>query len=260
MKRNKALADDVLRAVEAGEFEPFYQPIVDARTGRTVALEALARWRHPDKGVLLPGTFLSVATDLSVARDIDRLIFERALAECQDAFGGWALPPSLSFNVSEDRLSHDTMDTIRRQVAGYAGQVSFELLETIFLEEQDDDFLCRLDELRAHGIAVEVDDFGSGRASVVALQRINPDRLKIDRRLVALVASGSGGLRLLRSIIEIGQALEMGVTAEGVETREQADILAGLGCDRLQGYYFARPMAFADLVHFLEEPGQRRQG
>lgn len=260
VKRNKALADDVLRAVEAGEFEPFYQPIVDARTGRTVALEALARWRHPDKGVLLPGTFLSVATDLSVARDIDRLIFERALAECQDAFGGWALPPSLSFNVSEDRLSHDTMDTIRRQVAGYAGQVSFELLETIFLEEQDDDFLCRLDELRAHGIAVEVDDFGSGRASVVALQRINPDRLKIDRRLVALVASGSGGLRLLRSIIEIGQALEMGVTAEGVETREQADILAGLGCDRLQGYYFARPMAFADLVHFLEEPGQRRQG
>jgi len=260
VKRNKALADDVLRAIEAAEFEPFYQPIVDAVTGRTVAIEALARWRHPSKGIQLPGTFLPVATDLNLAGEIDRQIFERAIGECQAAFGRWVQPPSLSFNVSEDRINHDTMDTIRRQVSAYSGQISFELLETIFLEEQDDEFLERLDQLRALGIAIDVDDFGSGRASVVALQRINPDRLKIDRRLVALVSAGSGGLRLLRSIIEIGHALELGVTAEGVETREQADILANLGCDRLQGFYFARPMAFADLVRFLEEPGQRRQG
>lgn len=259
VQRNKALADDVLRALDAGEFEPFYQPIVDARTGLTVAIETLARWRHPSKGVLLPGTFLPIATDLNVAADLDRQVFERAIAECQQAFGRWSRPPSLSFNVSEDRINPGTMETIRRQVAGYSGQVSFELLETIFLEEQDDDFLERLDQLRKLGIAIEVDDFGSGRASVVALQRINPDRLKIDRRLAALVGSGSSGLRLLRSIIEIGHALELGVTAEGVETREQADILAGLGCDRLQGFYFARPMAFAELVRFLEEPGQRRQ-
>ena len=107
---------------------------------------------------------------------------------------------------------------------------------------------------------IEVDEFGSGRASVVALQRINPDRLKIDRRLVSLVAEGSGGLRLLRSIIEIGQALELGVTAEGVETHEQAEILTRLGCDRLQGYYFARPMAFSDLLKFLETPDSLLRG
>jgi len=260
VQRNKALADDVLRAIEKAEFEPFYQPIVEARTGRTVAVEALARWRHPEKGILLPDTFLSVATDLNVAGDIDRLIFERAIGACQQAFGNWPQPPSLSFNVSEDRINHDTMDSIRQQVEAYSGHVSFELLETIFLEEQDDDFLRRLGQLRALGIGIEVDDFGSGRASVVALQRINPDRLKIDRRLVALVAGGSGGLRLLRSIIEIGQALDMGVTAEGVETREQADILANLGCDRLQGFHYSRPMAFEDLVRFLEGRGQRRQG
>nr|WP_282449515.1 EAL domain-containing protein [Roseibium sp. CAU 1639] len=259
VQRNKALADDVLRALEAGEFEPFYQPIVDAKSGLTVAIETLARWRHPSKGIQLPGTFLPIATDLNVAADLDRQVFERAIAECQQAFGRWSRPPSLSFNVSEDRINPGTMETIRRQVAGYSGQVSFELLETIFLEEQDDDFLERLGQLRKLGIAIEVDDFGRGRASVVALQRINPDRLKIDRRLSALVGSGSSGLRLLRSIIEIGHALELGVTAEGVETREQADILAGLGCDRLQGFYFARPMAFTDLMRFLEEPGQRRQ-
>jgi len=259
VQRNKALADDVLRALEASEFEPFYQPIVDARTGLAVAVETLARWRHPTKGIQLPGTFLPIATDLNVAADLDRQVFERAIADCQQAFGHWSRPPSLSFNVSEDRINPGMMETIQRQVAGYSGQVSFELLETIFLEEQDDEFLERLELLRKFGIAIEVDDFGSGRASVVALQRINPDRLKIDRRLAALVGSGSGGLRLLRSIIEIGHALELGVTAEGVETREQADILAGLGCDRLQGFYFAKPMAFADLVWFLEEPGQKRQ-
>ncbi|MHA7776828.1 sensor domain-containing protein [Roseibium sp. M-1] len=249
--RSKALADDLLRAVEAEEFEPFYQPQVDAKTGQVVGIEALARWRHPEKGILLPGTFLSVATDLNIAGDIDRLIFERAIGECQQAFGKWSRPPSLSFNVSEERINRNSMDAIRRQVEAYSGQVSFELLETIFLEEQDDKFLKQLDQLRALGIGIEVDDFGSGRASVVALQRINPDRLKIDRRLASLVTGGSGGLRLLRSIIEIGHALELGVTAEGVETREQADILASLGCDRLQGYFFARPMAFEDLVWFL---------
>ncbi|WP_422377864.1 EAL domain-containing protein [Roseibium sp.] len=257
-QRTKALADDVLRGIEAVEFEPYFQPQMDAATGEVVALEALARWRHPEYGILAPGAFLSIATDLNVAGDIDRLIFEQAIAACQSAFGSDARPPSLSFNVSEGRINHHDFDAIQRQVQAYAGQVSFELLETIFLEEQDDASLCRLDRLRELGIAIEVDDFGSGRASVVALQRINPDRLKIDRRLVALVDKGSGGLRLLRSLIEIGHALEIGVTAEGVETRDQADILAGLGCDRLQGYHFARPMAFADLVAFLRKSEDAR--
>jgi len=253
VKRTKALADDVLRAIEEAEFEPFYQPQVAAKTGEVVGLEALARWRHPQKGILTPMSFLDVATDLKVAGDIDRLIFEQAISACQQSFGDLPQPPSLSFNVSESRINHNDIGAIRRQVQAYAGEVRFELLETIFLEEQDDDFLGRLDQLRDLGIAIEVDDFGSGRASVVALQRINPDRLKIDRRLVALVSKGSGGLRLLRSIIEIGQALEMGVTAEGVETAEQAEILANLGCDRLQGYYFAKPMSHQDLVAFLDQ-------
>lgn len=252
LQHTKEVADDLLVAIENSDFEPFYQPQIDAGTGQIVGIEALARWRHPHKGTLPPAVFLPVATDLNVAADIDRIIFEKAIAECERAFGAMSQPLSLSFNVSENRVNHGEFDAIREQVRNYSGQISFELLETIFLEEQDDEFLFRLNQLRDLGIGVEVDDFGSGRASVVALQRINPDRLKIDRRLASLVAEGSGGLRLLRSIIEIGHALEMGVTAEGVETREQAEILAKLGCDRLQGYYFAKPMAFPDLLRFIE--------
>ncbi len=258
VRNNKALADDMLRAIENEEFVPFYQPQVDARTGRIVGMEALARWQHPARGILQPGAFLQVATDLNVAAQIDRMIFEKAITECQGVFGPQPDPPSLSFNVSANRVSEEEYAAIGQHVRAYSGKVGFELLETIFLEEEDDAFLFELDRLRELGISIEVDDFGSGRASVVALQRIGPDRLKIDRRLVAPVTETGRGLHLVRSIVEIGLALEMGVTAEGVETREQAEILARLGCDRLQGYYIARPMAFQDLVSFLDAQSGRK--
>lgn len=248
----KALADDVLRAIDRKEFVPYYQPQVDANTGEIVGMEAVARWQHPTKGVLAPDAFLAMATDLSVAADIDRMIFETAIVECEAYFGQLKTQPSLSFNVSAKRVDETEVETIKKYVQSYSGQVAFELLETIFLEEEDTAFLFQLDRLRDLGIDIEVDDFGSGRASVVALQRIGPDRVKIDRRLVAPVTASASGLRLTRSIVEIGIALGIGVTAEGVETREQADILADLGCDRLQGYYFARPMAFPELLQFFE--------
>ncbi|WP_420414373.1 EAL domain-containing protein [Roseibium sp.] len=251
VRNAKTLADDILRAVEQGEFVPYYQPQVDSKTGQIVGVEVLTRWLHPEKGIVAPSEFLTFAADLSVAGDIDRQVFERALYEARRLPAAASDIITLSFNVSEDRVNLADIDELGHMVQAYPGQVSFELLETIFLEEQDDTFLRRLDQLRDLGISIEVDDFGSGHASVVALQRINPDRLKIDRRLAGLVTAGSGGLRLLRSIIEIAQALELGVTAEGIETKEQAEILAKLGCDRLQGYYFAEPMPFSELTTFL---------
>lgn len=252
VRRVKELADDILRGIEGREFIPFYQPQTDAKTGEVVGLEALARWNHPDRGILAPDQFLDVATDLNVAADIDAMIFERAMEECTEAFGSTECPLSLSFNVSARRVSENDFDAVRERVNAYSGQVCFELLETIFLEEEDDGFLLNLDRLRDLGICIEVDDFGSGRASVVALQRIAPHRLKIDRRLVPPVTENKSGWRLLRSIVDIGHAMEIGVTAEGVETQEQAQILADLGCDRLQGYFIAKPMAFNDLLQFLD--------
>lgn len=251
LRQNKALADDILRGLDAGEFVPFYQPQVDANSGEVLGLEALARWNHPQMGILTPNRFLQIATDLNVAAEIDRMIFETAIDECSGAFQAMKQPPTLSFNVSARRVSDDNVTDIQDRVSKYPGQVCFELLETIFLEEEGDDFLIQLDRLRELGIGLEVDDFGSGRASVVALQRIAPDRLKIDRRLVSPIPNCTKSVRLLRSIVEIGLALEMGVTAEGVETREQANILAEFGCDRLQGYLFAKPMGFGDLQRFL---------
>ncbi len=252
LTQNKILADDIRRAIEFEEFVPFYHIQVDAKTGDLVGMEALARWQHPERGLLTPDKFLPIAEDLNVVADIDRMIFEQGVAECQSAIGNWPEPPTLSFNVSQNRVNGNEFEVIRRLAETYSGRICFELLETIFLEEETTEFLFQLDRLRDIGIGIEVDDFGSGRASVVALQRIGPERLKIDRRLVEQVAESESGLRLIRSIVEIGLALEMGITAEGVETAEQAEILGRLGCDRLQGFMYAKPMPINDLLTFLE--------
>ncbi|WP_299934465.1 EAL domain-containing protein [uncultured Pelagimonas sp.] len=246
---NKLLADDILRAIEQAEFIPYYQPQVDACSGALVGLEVLARWQHPSNGTLSPNSFLSVASDLQAIAKIDKMVFEKAILECSSLFRGLPSCPSLSFNASTNRIGDGHIEQLRRYVDLYPGQIAFELLETTFLEEQDDGFMRDLNELRDIGIEIEVDDFGSGRASVIALQKVNPDRLKIDRRIVAATQEGESGLRLLQSIVEIGHTLEIGVTAEGVETAQQVKDLAALGCDRLQGYFIGKPVPFSDLTN-----------
>ena len=252
IRLHKALADDVQRAIELREFIPFFQPQVDAATHAVVGIEVLARWDRPTKGIQAPAAFLDVATDLNVVAEIDKMVFETAIKDCATAFAGMTHVPSISFNVSASRVNNYHVSGIQHHIQTYPGRVSFELLETIFMEEEETEFFAKLDQFRDLGIDIEVDDFGSGRASVVALQRIHPDRVKIDRRLVAPIDKSDGALRLLRSIVEIGHALEMGVTAEGVETPQQAELLAEIGCDRLQGYYFSKPLAFLDLLAFME--------
>ncbi len=251
LRHDKQIADEILDGIEQREFIPYFQPQVDARTHVVVGIEVLARWDHPARGILAPDAFLSVATDLDVVADIDKMVFESAITACTTAFAGMADVPSLSFNVSASRVNTFRASEFQQHIRGYPGRVAFELLETIFLEEEETEFFWMLDQLRSFGIDIEIDDFGSGRASVVALQRINPDRIKIDRRLVAPITISEGGLQLLRSIVEIGHAMEMGVTAEGVETPEQAELLAELGVDRLQGYYFSKPIDFNALQKFL---------
>ncbi|MDW3224731.1 MAG: EAL domain-containing protein [Paracoccaceae bacterium] len=251
MRHTKALADDIMRALEEAEFLPYYQPQIDTRTGQVVGVEALARWLHPLDGILTPDRFLSVASDLNVVADIDQMIFEKAIAECEQAFSGLAVLPSLSFNVSAKRIQFEEIQRIRKIAAAYSGEVSFELLETIFLEEESEAFLMQLDLLRDMGIKLEVDDFGSGRASIVALQRIDPDRLKIDQRLIMPIKRGNSAARLVRSIIEIGNALNIEIIAEGVETIEQVRVLTDLGAERLQGYYFSRPLDLPGLCAYL---------
>lgn len=247
MQRSKLLADDIFRALEHDEFEPFYQTQVDALSHEIVGIEVLARWRHPERGVLAPGDFLEVASEIQADGKIDKMIFEKAVAECRAAFSDWDVVPDLAFNVSLQRLVDDALP-VDISAADYPGRLIFELVETVFFEEERGTFVQRISELRDLGIGFEVDDFGSGRASIVGLKRIGPERLKIDRRLIQPITESDNAGKLVRSIIDIGRALDIGVTAEGVETEAHAAMLKEMGCRRLQGFHFSKPSALSDVL------------
>ncbi len=253
----KALADDILRGLDADEFEPFFQPQVDARSGTLVGLEVLVRWNHPRRGVLTPNDFLSTVEDLGQLGEVDQRMFRKAfdfMAGSQ--FKGPA--PGVSFNVSYTSLMNDALLSFAKEAGAAPFPVALELLETIYLEEEADALLLRLDALRDAGVSIEVDDFGSGRASIVALQQIAPERMKIDGRLISPILASAASRGLVSSIVNIGHTLGIGVTAEGVETEKHAEILRDVGCDRLQGFFFSKPVPFSDIEATYCKPASVR--
>ena len=247
MVRTKSMSDDFLRALEALEIVPFYQVQVDAVSGFPVGLEVLARWKHPEKGYIGPEQFLPIAEHLEVVDKLDRVIFDKAFEECSRVFASGSAP-SLSFNVSHKRLVSSHILDAARRAESYPGLVAFELLESILLDDADQATALQLDALRDAGISIELDDFGSGHASIIGLDQIAPDRLKIDRRLITHICNSKRSATMVKSIIEMGHAMDIRVTAEGVETAEHAALLASMGCDRFQGYLFGKPSTLSKVL------------
>jgi diguanylate cyclase (GGDEF)-like protein len=256
----KRVADDILSALERREFVPFYQPQFDAETLDITGVEALVRWRHPERGLLAPDSFLATAEELSVMATIDRMVLETALRD----FARWrALKlgvPRLSVNVSSRRLHDEDLIAGLRDLAIEPGTVAFELVESIYLDESDDEIVgWNIDRIKELGIEIEIDDFGTGYASIVSLMRLKPARLKIDRQLVMPILHSPAQRQLLASIIDIGRSLGIETVAEGVETDGHVALLARLGVDALQGFALARPMDAAALEDFVAGAAWRVQ-
>lgn len=256
----KTLSDDLALGLGRDEFVPVYQPQIDARTGEVRGVEALARWRHPTRGLLSPAVFLPIADRLRRTGEIDRAIQNQAIQDLRawDALG--LEIPSVSLNVSASRLRDCDLADILREAPDMRGRIKVELLETIFTDRLDDDLKHALDQLHEAEVAVEIDDFGTGHASLLSLLTLRPSRLKIARELIAPLPDSTVHAKLVRSICGIAHSLDIGVTAEGVETAEQRDVLAALECDLFQGYYFARPMPAEALIEFMAERNWRRAG
>ncbi len=240
----KSLGDDIQRALENEEFVPYFQPQFDAATGDVVAYEVLARWDHPSRGVLLPDAFLDAASEFQVDEQIDAMIFKSAMRDCARLLGDTATPPEIAFNVSLARVMSDAL-LMDIDACAYPGCLAFELIETTFFDGKSDATLARLKLLKSLGVQLEVDDFGSGSASIVGLRHVNPARVKIDHRLVDSVETSHSARKLVQSIIDIGRTLDLGITGEGVETQDQEHILRDIGCDRLQGFYLGKPRPLA---------------
>lgn len=250
---SKHVGDEILLGLERNEFVAYYQPQVDARTREISGLEALVRWEHPGRGLLSPDKFLTIADEMGVLGAIDRVILEQTL----DNFDRWRAAglniPRASVNVSAKRLRDANLIKSLKRLAILPGTISFELLESIYLDEADDLVAWNIDQIRELGINIEIDDFGTGHTSILSLLKLKPDRLKIDRQLVGPIIGSDAQKHLLRTVVEIGHSLGIKVIAEGVETLEHAAIAQSLGCDELQGYAFSKPMSGQDFAVFAAE-------
>ncbi len=240
------LETDLRRAIRQEELRPFYQPIVDLRTGGVVALEALARWEHPERGLTLPADFIPVAEETGLVIPIGSWMLRAACAQLATWLQRFPHHPALTVNVNLS-VRHLRQPTIVEQVTQTlaetglpAAHLKVEVTESMLMEDADAQVEV-LRRLRAAGVGAVIDDFGTGYSSLSYLQRFPIDALKIDR---SFLAHGGGGESwdIVRMIIALAQDKRAQVVAEGVETEEQARRLREMGCDRAQGYLYSRPL------------------
>lgn len=250
---NKKLADEILTGLERQEFLPYFQPQFDAQTLDITGVEALARWKHPKRGLLAPLSFLGTADELNVVPLIDRAILEQTLWQSARWEAAGIKIPKKSVNVSAGQLQDPELINRLDDLPIKPGELSFELLESIFLDDQNEIVASNIQRLTAMGIDIEIDDFGTGYASIISLLQLRPARLKIERRLIAPITCSASQRQLVSSIIEIGKSLGIKVVAEGVETRDHVAILRELGCDTLQGYALGKPMPTDVFIDFVRE-------
>ncbi|MEX0284026.1 MAG: putative bifunctional diguanylate cyclase/phosphodiesterase [Paracoccaceae bacterium] len=255
-EEKKRLADALLKGLADNQICPHFQPQVAASDGAFVGLEALARWRHPVMGMVSPGVFLPVAEELGLLGEIDEVILCKSLEMAKRLKENGVNIPKVSVNVSYRRLKCNALLKRLEQMRPWPCRLAFELLETIDFDQDADSFAWILDGLRHLGVEIELDDFGSGRASITTLLRLRPDRIKIDRQLVAAVDSEVPGAHpLIKAIGEMGKSIGIQMTAEGIESPVQARVLSRLGCDVFQGFLYSKPLSEPDLVQWIKEHG-----
>ena len=241
--QREKIQEDLLNAFENDEITCYYQPQFNAKTLTISGLEALVRWDSPKHGLVMPDQFLSVAEEMGLIGKIDEIVLRRALNDLDVWAGDGIILPRISVNISAQRLTDPDLGARLNKMSIPPGKIVFELLESVFLDGESETISANLQAIRDLEIDIEIDDFGTGHASIVSLLRISPKRLKIDRELVQPIVHCRQRRALLEAIVRIGQMLNIEVVAEGVETGEHVGILQALNCDYLQGFGLARPMS-----------------
>jgi diguanylate cyclase (GGDEF)-like protein/PAS domain S-box-containing protein len=260
------LEADLRRAVDRGEFVLHYQPTVALDTGRISGMEALVRWRSPERGMVPPGMFISVAEDTGLIVRLGAWVLEEACRQAvawHHEFGSDA-PRTMSVNLSarqlqDDRLVDDVASIISRTGIRPDALV-LEITESAVMADAEA-MTARLHELKALGVRLAIDDFGTGYSSMSYLCSFPIDILKIDRSFVHGVRNEPQKMGIVRTIVELGHILELQTVAEGIELDEELQELRALQCDLGQGYWFARPLTVQQAVAMLaERAAARRRG
>lgn len=248
VRGRKELLADLSAAIENSEFELDYQPIVDTATSRTVAFEALIRWRHPVRGLVSPTQFIPLAEESGLICEIGEWALRTA---CREALR-WPESIAVSVNISTRQLADETLLERIVSVLSEVGldhrRLELEVTETALLRTANLPVLKALQDL---GIRIALDDFGTGYSSLSYLQRFQFSKLKIDQSFIANVPYHAKSKAIVRTVVELARTLGMSVTAEGVETSEQFNWVSK-HCEQAQGYFISKPMPASAIASFLE--------
>lgn len=258
MREALVLEREVVAGIESAlredRIELFLQPKCNIRTGKIVGAEALARWRHPERGIVAPGEFIPLIERNGLVRSLDLRVWEKTAAWIRGLIDEGVQPVPVSVNVSRaDIYLVDVAAELHALVERYGidpSLIEVEITESAY-SERPDRIVAAFDELAERGFTVLMDDFGSGYSSLNMLKDINVDVLKIDMRF--LDRDDRRSKDIMESVIRMARWLDLPVIAEGVETREQVNFLLDVGCSYAQGYYYARPMEAAAFEALLTD-------
>ena len=251
------LETDLRRAVREHGIMVYYQPSVSLSSGAIVSVEALARWNHPERGLVPPSVFIPLAEDSGLIHDLGALVLYescRQAAEWRTCYAGLDL--TVSVNLSGRQLARpDIVDQVRDALERSGLQphaLILEMTESVLMEHTTEN-LERLGAIRNMGVKLAIDDFGTGDSSLSYLQRFPVDILKIDRSFVERIGTPEGDDGLVRTILSLSANMQLATVAEGVENHRQMLALRRLGCDQAQGFHISRPIKAEDLAGLLEE-------
>lgn len=242
--QRRALEHDISHALELGQLHLVYQPIINARRGKTAGFEALLRWTHPVKGNIPPNDFIPAAEACGAVNEIGRFAL---LEACKEA-ARWPAPFRIAVNVSPTQIATNQFARVVEEVLAETllspSRLELEVTESVFISDPDSAFHT-LQHLRKMGISIALDDFGTGYSSLSTLRSFPFDRLKIDRQFVSGMTHNPDDAAIVRSVMALAHSMKMEAVAEGVETEEQKTLLGLMGCDFLQGYLFGKPERLA---------------
>jgi len=257
MQTRRVMEQDLRKALPAGEFELYYQPVVNLASKEISGFEALIRWNHPTKGVISPAAFIPLAEEIGFIVPMGEWVIRQACATA----ARWPDSMHVAVNISAIQFRNPGLMQVIVGALAASGlaptRLEIEITESVLLHNKETT-LAVLHQLRALGIRIAMDDFGTGYSSLTYLQSFPFDKIKIDRSFVKNITEDASSLNIVRAVAALANGMGMTATAEGVETAEQLDRIASEGCTEMQGFLFSRPLPAAEIERqFL--PGRGSQ-
>jgi diguanylate cyclase (GGDEF)-like protein len=254
----RMIEQDLRRALALRQFEVYYQPQTASADNGVTGCEALIRWRHPERGMISPAVFIPIAEETGVIVQIGEWVLRTA---CEEA-ARWPSCVRLAVNLSPIQVLHPKIATVIAQALASSGlpanRLELEITEGVLMQDTDA-CLRTLNQIKSLGARVAMDDFGTGYSSLGYLRSFPFDKVKIDQTFVREMETSSDAAAIVRAVLSLGSSLGMSVTAEGVETQDQLDMLKAQGCAQIQGYLIGRPMPANDLQTFFNNNAATRK-